>query len=138
MISADQLASVVNALTDRIRSLENRETARQDWATPSLGANWSSADPVTAGFQQPQYWKDVNGVVYLRGTVQKDTGANETIFTLPADYRPPAHLSFVADWDTGTSTAVMIIVRSDGTVEVDTAPTDLMWVSLDTIQFRTI
>jgi hypothetical protein len=43
-------------------------------------ANFSANDTTTAGF-----YKDPFGVVHLKGAV---TSGSQTIFTLPADYRP--------------------------------------------------
>lgn len=82
-------------------------------------------------YNPPGYIKGSDGMVSLRGLIKSGTNANgETIFTLPAGYRPAKTSIFVAN---RARSYGRIDVLSDGKVIVRYAsPT---WTSLDGINF---
>lgn len=69
----------------------------------------------------PNFYKDVNGVVWLAGAVDGGAGLPRpcTIFTLPAGYRPAQQVAFVtaaADAGLAWGTPATVYVQTDGTV----------------------
>ncbi len=98
---------------------------------PTLSANWSN---VGGAYQTVRYYKDPTGIVYLEGSIKKASAgiAGETIFTLPAGYRPLAQLSFPVD---ANGTYGKIDVKADGTV-IYQAGTATVSMSLSGINFK--
>ncbi|MDF2881668.1 MAG: hypothetical protein K0R54_2225 [Clostridiaceae bacterium] len=60
-------------------------SAVENWITPTFQNNWVNYDAVSFG--TAGYFKDLSGVVHLRGMVKSGT-LNTAIFTLPIGYRP--------------------------------------------------
>ena len=85
--------------------------------------------------------KDSVGFVHLRGLI-KASGSGDTIFTLPAGYRPSNKLIFTVQYyDSGTASYVhgRVDVDTDGTVDA-TYPASVGsndWLSLSGITFDT-
>jgi hypothetical protein len=102
----------------------------QAWITPSLGSGWSFYG---APYNTPGYYKDVLGIVHLRGLLAS-SGATSLIFTLPAGYRPIAQCLFPSF---ANSAAARVDVQTDGQVLFQYPGGATPWVTLDGITFRT-
>jgi len=62
-------------------------TFRINWIDINLVNDWRS--DTTFNFGTPQYGKDQNGFVHLRGAIEQDGGTvTQTMFTLPEGLRP--------------------------------------------------
>ncbi|MCP4710447.1 MAG: hypothetical protein GY869_17630 [Planctomycetes bacterium] len=57
---------------------------QQSWQTPAFQNSWINYG---SGYNPAQYFKDSMGIVHLRGLV-KNVTLGQTVFTLPAGYRP--------------------------------------------------
>ncbi len=107
----------------------NKGIIRQDrWVAPKMVNKWVNYS--ARSYNSAGYYKDRMGVVHLRGLVKGGTVKN-TIFTLPAGFRPPRReLRVVMNADiTGR-----LDVLTDG--RVYTYSPSNKWVSLDGISFR--
>jgi hypothetical protein len=78
---------------------------------PALNASWTNY----TGDEAVGYWKDRLGIVHLRGAAIQASGAN-TIFTLPAGFRPKASRSAAIVRSDGTPAFASCAVQSDGDV----------------------
>lgn len=98
-----------------------------EWSAATLENKWVKHDEAR---NIPEYYKDVGGVVHLRGLVKN--GANgSTIFTLPEGYKPSKeHLFIVATYNQRSG---RVDVMTDGKVLARDVSPD--WVSLDGISF---
>ena len=99
------------------------------WTAPTFAGSW--ANQYGAPYIQAAYSLDAMGVVRLRGTVGGGTGA---IFTLPAEYRPPANMFFPVYATAGMGR--VLITATTGVVSLATGTATE--VDLSTIQFRTV
>lgn len=108
----------------------------------------STYKPYGNGFAAPAYRRDAYGVVHLRGALgcQPNTGsppAGETLFDLPAGYRPIAAEEFsvtTASDPTFNSTSFLIAtveVDADGTVSI-LGNHQQKFISLSGIEFDTL
>ncbi|WP_424097829.1 hypothetical protein [Moorena producens] len=100
---------------------------QENWQTPTLQNGW-----VNFGrpYNNAGYFKDSLGIVHLKGLVKNGTA--NTIFTLPAGYRPAAReLHSVATYNNAMG---RVDIAPDGRVERVTGST--LWISLDGITFR--
>lgn len=105
-------------------------TATTGWWTSPLENGWVAYD--TSRFPAPQYIKDADGVVTLRGLLRAGTTTyGTTIMTLRPGYRPDHQLIFSVD---SSETAGRIDVNPDGTVVVREGIA-ANWTSLDSITF---
>jgi hypothetical protein len=110
--------------------------AQEAWTAPTLAGTWSNYGGL---YQDAGYMKDSLGFIHLRGLL-KAGGAGDTIFTLPAGYRPSAKLIFsVQVSDGGSYVHGRVDVDTDGTVDLIVPSTVASgdWVSLDGINFDT-
>ena len=98
------------------------------------------------GYAEPSYRLDAYGVVHLRGAegCAPNTGspsAGETLFHLPAGYRPLTKEIFSVATDTDPTSDTFVIaaveVDPDGTVEV-IGTHDQQFISLSGIEFDTL
>ena len=105
------------------------------WRNYGGGGNWAPC----------AHWKDVNGIVYLEGLMDKAGGnfvGGETVLTLPAGYAPLRDLIFGVPMEGGGGAPVVNIgtlnVHTDGRVSLRTggAANPVNWVSLSPISFR--
>jgi hypothetical protein len=129
-----QITRAITNLDRRLRIVENRETGGGGGGTtppepttpvtPTLPGGWN----VVAPYQIVGFWKDSSNAVHLQGTASLPSGVTfpVTLFTLPADFRPLAQLSF------SVPTYGVIDVLSSGEVRVREA---VGFVSLDGISF---
>ena len=97
----------------------------------------------TAGFNTVGYFKDLSGVVHLKGMARTESASVDpnrsfsTVFTLPAGYRPAA--TEVQDQTTGR----YVLIQPNGKVEIEvwenSEETPGIWqggVALDGVTFR--
>jgi hypothetical protein len=77
---------------DALLSQIGLEASTPTWIAPTLLNDWENYESTYAA---SGYYKDPLGRVHLRGTVKHGTPA-ETIFVLPAGYRPSAWIVFPA------------------------------------------
>lgn len=80
-----------------------------DWVSPTINNAWTAVAPV-------KYYKD-RGRVYIQGTVTGGA-AGDTLFTLPAGYRPSQDTGFASAQtaDGTTYTHATIVVTTGGAV----------------------
>jgi hypothetical protein len=84
----------------------------EGWTAPSLQNSWVDYG---SGYQGTRYRKDSNGTRHIEGMIKSGTTtAGTLIFTLPAGWRPAAHLWFSIPVSGGT--AADMEIRSDGQV----------------------
>lgn len=89
--------------------------------------------PPDASVERVSFYKDPWGIVHLQGSAYRSAGPDtDTIFTLPAGYRPAGTLWTTAYGDGGS--AAYIEIRSDGEVSEAFAGQD--FVGLTGISFR--
>lgn len=119
------------------------------WTVPTFQNSWVNYD---LGYAQAAYMKR-DGIVYLRGTVKSGT-LNLPVFTLPAGFRPAAHLAFPAMIYSATTTsgaasagtahthpvtplitATQLEVRSNGEVRTNVVAGSNLYLSLDSVRF---
>jgi hypothetical protein len=89
-----------------------------DPGEPAFGAGWSN---LGAPWQTARYMK-IGDYVYLQGIVQRTTGSNNNIFTLPANLQPPdgtthtpcASTAGLSGADFGVNISTTITARASG------------------------
>ncbi len=81
------------------------------WTGLSYGSGWDDYDAAT--FAQGGYYKDITGIVYLRGVVKRVSGTGTIIATLPAGFRP---LRTVGGGAYGDSGQANVQVASNGQI----------------------
>jgi hypothetical protein len=99
---------------------------------PAFGASWSSYS--VPAFMAAGFFKDLSGIVHLKGLVKKAVAivTPDTIFTLPAGYRP---LASALLFPTISNSALgRIDIQTTGAVQVNMG--NAGWVALDGISFR--
>jgi hypothetical protein len=80
---------------------------------PGFASGWAFAD-ITDGDEEPGFFKDLSGIVHLRGATARFDGTGTTVFTLPPGYRPKREQYFVTYG--GPSTVRHLGVERDGDV----------------------
>ena len=109
---------------------------QEPWQTPALQNGWA---PYANSYNPPSYFKDSMGIVHLRGMVRGGTLRN-TIFTLPAGYRPINRELFLVASAMPSAAATngsgfgRVDVANDGQIIAWEGNND--WLSLDGITFR--
>ena len=98
---------------------------------PQIGDAWADLSPNVNN--SVGYHRDPQGFVQLRGTAIKCNGANNTVFTLPAGFRPTRQQIMVAIFSTGSG---RVNIDQSGAVAADAAVPANTWVSLDGMRFR--
>jgi len=99
---------------------------------PPFGAGWKNAG---SGAQVAGFYRDVEGVVHLRGVVAPG-GSTTTIFTLPVGYRPAATEEFSAVLDTAGSALILVTAAGDVNVLFINSAGTPHTLSLSQISFR--
>lgn len=98
------------------------------WQTPTFVNSWVNFG---SGYNNAGYYKDVLGIVRLRGLIMSGT-VGSACFVLPIGYRPAARTLF----STISNGAIgRVDVMTTGEV-VPTAPSVNAWVSLEGLAFR--
>jgi hypothetical protein len=100
----------------------------EDWIDVSFATSWANFN--TSTNTAAQYYIDPFRRVHIKGVVVRTSG--NTIFTLPAGYRPSETHLFVVD---GDGAFAEINIQTDGAV-VLAAGTAASYLSLDGISFR--
>lgn len=115
----------------------NLLTRQNQWRDAVLQNSWVRYDTI---YNPPQYFKDSNGIVWLRGLIRSGT-AGSTIFVLPESYRPSnRQLHVVAAHDPTN----IIGNANNGVGRIDILPDGRVlhvsgnngWIALDSIAFR--
>lgn len=99
-------------------------------ATAGMSNGWSTTAPGTP----PQYRKRLDGVVELQGNVSPGT-TGQTIFTLPAGYRPNKNEQLLFPSAGQGGACVGVEVYPDGTIKALGTVNTLSWISLSAIRF---
>lgn len=101
----------------------------------SFAANWSDFDATN---QAVAYRRNALGVIELRGLAKKAAaiGYPDTIFTLPAGYRPAKQEIFASVGNAGAGDAFASIGITSAGVVALRAGGGATWVSLAGIAFR--
>lgn len=123
--------------------VDNR-TTNGSWQNPTLATGWTNFDAGGAGnWGGPQYMKDAQGFVHLRGLGKNSTGGNNTafvnatIYTLPVGFRP---YETVLCTVIGNDSLMRIDVLANGQVNlagasaISTIPSQ-SWISTNNIIF---
>jgi len=102
------------------------------WLAPTFQNSWAN---VGGGAQAVEYFKDQNGVVYIKGECVG--GASGTVaFTLPTGYRPLGLLRTYGRANTASGEVPMAVeVATSGTVTISTAV--VTWGDFGMISFPT-
>jgi hypothetical protein len=95
---------------------------------PAFQNGWNNTG---ASFSTAAYFKDLEGIVHLRGSVT--AGISQTIFTLPAGYRPSGVEGFAVLANGGSPPVGSIAILPSGTVNINSG---LQPFALDGISFR--
>ncbi|MCL4559909.1 MAG: hypothetical protein M1281_04735 [Chloroflexi bacterium] len=102
------------------------------WTGVTFENSWSSIPDVAP----VSYYKDLLGIVHLRGVAGHSTASADPIFTLPAGYRPEYDMDIVSttyDQGGGVYNSNLILISDAGVVKLNVAyPT----APLDGITFR--
>jgi hypothetical protein len=98
------------------------------WVAPTLLNSWVNYN---SGFTTAGYWKDIHGVVHIKGLVASGT-IGSPIFQLPAGFRPIQTHIFSA-----VSLGAFAEVRIDTSGNVTCISGNSSWLSLDGIMART-
>lgn len=108
---------------------------QEDWQNLTLVNGWVR---YSTGFNPPQYFKDSQGIVHLRGLIKN--GTDVIISTLPTGYRSSFRVLLVGTTNVNVSSTIFVSCRIDITntgVITLYGHYDEVWVSLDGITFRT-
>ncbi|MBK9256697.1 MAG: hypothetical protein IPM42_14510 [Saprospiraceae bacterium] len=97
---------------------------------PTLNTGWTN---LGNQWEVAGYYKGKDGRVYLQGTIVKNAGSGNVVFSLPTGYRPAKQLRFSAYRHDGLTT--FISIDSFGSVLESGAPNGSQ-ISLDGISFR--
>ncbi|EJW16536.1 hypothetical protein M5X00_20415 [Paenibacillus alvei] len=122
----------------RLSVVETKKAEKESpsWITPALLNGWVKWDDRWA---PPQYYKDDNGIVHLRGLIKGGViDGNTAIFILPQGYRP-SHSSCHATYSQGSGGVDGVLARIDisgatGSVYPTRGSSELL--SLEGISFR--
>ena len=107
-----------------------RLTQGTDWQNLILANGWNHHQQ----YNNVQYSKSFDGVVYLRGSANKGKTANETVIgTLPVEFRPTQTL-FVSALNNSYTVATLGIY-SNGNIVVK-SNVDATWLNFDNISFK--
>ncbi len=135
-------ASLGATLRDLERRLADAELrlarlAPTPWTEPTLENSWIHYNSTSGSWTRVAYRRE-GDVVRLRGLLRKnsDSGAGESIFTLPSDFRPPKQTMLeCASYESGTYARDRLTVTSLGVVQTafarSIAPVSAQWLYLD-------
>lgn len=129
----DELGAVpkdtASDVADRLDSIEDgSRIALENWISPPLTNGWTNYG---SGYSTAGYYKDVFGVVHLRGLIKNGTLSNAA-FNLPAEYRPlqVVLLGTISDNHIGR-----VVISTAGSV-IPQSPSTNAYVALDGLSFR--
>lgn len=98
--------------------------AKPTYTTPSYGTGWADYDAVSTGWRGGGYTIDRDGFVCLIGLIKRTTATagHQTIFTLPAGYRPLEQQLYILSCVIGgTITACRVDIDTAGVVQFVTS-----------------
>ena len=99
---------------------------------PAFQNSWQNYAP--GSFETAGYYKDIFGVVHLKGYVTAGTAAR--VFTLPVGYRPRADTFFASVAASGAAGTFWVAVTADGNVNAVNSGPCCVQHTLDGIAFR--
>jgi len=110
----------------------------EGWSSPSLIPPWTQ---YSASWEYAGYWKDKNGMVYLRGMIKGGTSPGTYAFQLPGGYLPYRRELQLGTGHNGTAYyPIRIDILTDGNVYIAwptmSPQTYPNWVSLARVSFR--
>lgn len=131
---ANTLESIFRTTFDTLAQMQhtvakvvNANVAQPTWLAPTLLNSWVWFGSAS---YNPQYSKDEQGNVRLRGMIKNGSAINTVAFTLPAGFRPTQSIRFAVP---SNSAFGMVQVDSNGNVTPVIGST--VSVSLDGIEF---
>jgi hypothetical protein len=129
-LSSQKMMDNFNNLDGRVSKFENIDLTYIA-VTPSN--SWVNDNPNESQFG---FFKDPFGTVHVRGTLH-DSKPGETIYTLPAGYRPSKLLIFATICSSsGTPALGQIDINSDGTIVPESNCSTTGHVILEGMTFR--
>jgi len=109
----------------------------QQWVEPASTGSWLKPSP---SYNSVSYWKDIGGVVHLRGVLSGGTYSTTPIFTLPAGFRPASNNLFTVAQSSIYEGTGIVEVQADGDViapAITSVQTGVStYLSLDGISFQ--
>lgn len=105
-------------------------TTAQVWTALPLVSPWAIYG---GGWMPPQYRK-IGDIVYLRGLLQRGTGATSNVAVLPVGYRPTVGTEIFGLLWSGTSGIARVDIDTGGNITA-AGTTDTNWLSLAGVQF---
>ncbi len=140
--TAAMRASVFDIIAEAEAELDRLGTPVETWTTPTLLNGWHAAEAVGPGaggdFNEPGYFRDLSGVVHLRGIADGGPVPGITnlfrsvLFHLPPGYRP--ELQMVLHCQAFGQQLCRLDISASGDVILRTEYTS--WISLDGLSFR--
>ena len=143
---SDNLTTLSTHIADGVKHITSAErtlwNSKQDAIviptiqTATLVNGWID---YASGLTTTTYFKTVEEIVHLRGTIKSGTTSNPTLlFVLPAGYRPASHVFTIAIASNTTLSAfVQINVMTDGSVYLLENNGYNTWLSLTSVIFPT-
>lgn len=135
-------ASATNALNAATLNGKNADSFAAAKAEPVHIVGTAGQVPFGSGWgpggeQEPGFWKDPFGTVYLQGHAEHFAGTDDVIFNLPPGFRPTEN-SYFSTYPSGGTGTVAIAVYANGDVELFGIedPGDENFVGLNGIVFR--
>jgi hypothetical protein len=126
----DEKFEIKSAVNPNYAKENYSTTADEPWQTPTLENKWVR---YSDQYNPAGYYKDSTGIVHLRGLV-KNGAIGQSIFTLPAGYRPGyRELQAV---QTNSNTIGRLDVLADGKVLATSG--NATWFSIDGVTFRAV
>lgn len=100
------------------------------WTDLTLNANWTNL----GGGNAPAQLRKVGDMVQVRGEIRAGAGAANPVTNLPAGFRPPYQMSFVAANRTSSTSVFQASVFTDGNINIYGVP-GVVDIGLGTVQF---
>lgn len=102
------------------------------WLSPTFQNSWTN---VGSGAETVEYFKDENGVVYLKGQIVGGS-AGTVAFTLPSGHRPSGLMRLYGRANTSSGEVPMsFTIASNGDVTIDTSV--VSWGDFGSVMFST-
>ena len=125
----DGIFTPLKAVVDFLQPFVQAES----WKAPVYTTGWGDYTGALDTYSLSGYRKSPLGRVELRGLVERLSGTDDVIFTLPVGYRPSKKKTFVA---LGSIGAGQVTIATDGTITYDSGGDSFF--SLEGITFDTV